>query len=70
MVADGIKGPQWSSPLPDRVLLVATYYWTNLTMRLAPLFGIRTAAVHRIIDRLGPIGTLAQPGRSTVPRRC
>jgi hypothetical protein len=37
------------------VLLVATYYRTNLTMRqLAPLFGIRTAAVHRIIDRLGP----------------
>jgi hypothetical protein len=54
-VADGRPGRQWCLPLADRVLLVATYYRTNLTMRqLAPLFGIKTAAVHRIIDRLGP----------------
>jgi hypothetical protein len=60
LVTDGIKGRQWSLPLPDRVLLVATYYRTNLTMRqLAPLFGIKTASVHRIIDRLGPFLALA-----------
>lgn len=53
--ADGRPGRQWCLPLADRVLLVATYYRTNLTMRqLAPLFGIKTAAVHRIIDRLSP----------------
>jgi len=33
-------GRPWCLPLPDRVLLVAVYYRTNLTMRqLAPLFG-------------------------------
>ncbi len=32
-VADGVNGRQWSLPLADRVLLVATYYRTNLTMR-------------------------------------
>ena len=51
LVADGIKGRQWSLSLADRVLLVATYYQTNLTMRqLAPLFDLKPAAVHRIID--------------------
>ena len=64
LVADGLKGRQWSLPPADRVLLVATYdranYRTNLTMRqLAALFGIRTAAVHRISDRLGPFLALA-----------
>jgi Helix-turn-helix of DDE superfamily endonuclease len=55
-------------PLADRVLLVATYYRTNLTMRqLAPLFGIRTAAVHRIIDRLGPFMALAPARRRYGP---
>jgi hypothetical protein len=59
-VTDGQPGRQWSLDLPDRVLLVAVYYRTNLTMRqLAPLFGIKTAAVHRIIDRLGPHLALA-----------
>src|SRR6266496_2893976 len=54
-VADGVPGRQWCLPLADRVLLVATYYRTNLTMRqLGPLFGVKTAAVHRIVDRLGP----------------
>ena len=33
-------GRPWCLPLADRVLLVAVYYRTNLTMRqLAPLFG-------------------------------
>ncbi|MBB1253475.1 transposase [Streptomyces sp. OF3] len=48
-------GRPWSLPLVDRVLLVAVYYRTNLTMRqLAPLFGISVAAVGRIIDRHAP----------------
>ena len=68
LVADGIKGRQWSLPLADRVLLVATYNRTNLTMRqLAPLFGIKTAAVHRIIDRLGPFLALAPARRKYGP---
>lgn len=54
-IIDGRPGRQWCLPLADRVLLVATYYRTNLTMRqLAPLFGIKTAAVHRIIKGLSP----------------
>lgn len=32
-VADGANGRQWPLPLADRVLLVATCYRTNLTMR-------------------------------------
>jgi hypothetical protein len=44
-VADGRACRQWSLPLADRVLLVACYYRTNLTMRqIAPLFGIKHAA--------------------------
>ncbi|KOV05213.1 transposase, partial [Streptomyces sp. XY511] len=43
-------GRPWCLPLADRVLLVAVYYRTNLTMRqLAPLFGISPATVCRII---------------------
>jgi hypothetical protein len=35
------RGRPWSLPLEDRVLLVAAYWRTNLTLRqLAPLFGI------------------------------
>ncbi|MFB7147892.1 MULTISPECIES: transposase family protein [Streptomyces] len=49
-------GRPWCLPLADRVLLVAVYYRTNLTMRqLAPLFGISPATVCRIIHRLGPL---------------
>jgi hypothetical protein len=41
--------------LPDRVLLVAAYWRTNLTMRqIGPLFGISHSAVHRVIDTVGP----------------
>jgi hypothetical protein len=48
-------GRPWSLPLPDRVLLVAAYWRTNLTLRqLAPLFGISKSAADRIIDDLGP----------------
>jgi hypothetical protein len=30
-IADGRPGRQWALPLADRVLLVATYWRTNLT---------------------------------------
>ncbi|MDQ0688918.1 hypothetical protein QFZ56_007881 [Streptomyces achromogenes] len=42
--------------MEDRVLLVAAYWRTNLTLRqLAPLFGISKSAAGRIIDRVGPL---------------
>ncbi|GAA3164551.1 hypothetical protein GCM10010451_10820 [Streptomyces virens] len=42
-------------PLEDRVLLVAAYWRTNLTLRqLAPLIGVSKLAADRIIDHLGP----------------
>lgn len=41
-------GQPWCLSLPDRVLLVAVYYRTNLAMRqFAPLFGISPATVCR-----------------------
>ncbi|WP_306324368.1 MULTISPECIES: transposase, partial [unclassified Streptomyces] len=49
------RGRPWSLSLEDRVLLVATYWRTNLTLRqLAPLFGISKSAASRIVDHLGP----------------
>ncbi|MEU7488101.1 transposase family protein [Streptomyces sp. NPDC042319] len=49
-------GRPWRLPLPERVLLVAVYYRTNLTMRqLAPLFSVSSATVCRVIQRLGPL---------------
>ncbi|MFF6877995.1 transposase [Streptomyces sp. NPDC012474] len=49
------KGRPWSLPLEDRVLLVAAYWRTNLTLRqLAPLFGVSKSAADRIIHHLGP----------------
>ncbi|GHF27212.1 hypothetical protein GCM10010218_05190 [Streptomyces mashuensis] len=64
-------GRPWALALEDRVLLVAMYCRTNLTMRqLAPLFGISPAAVGRIISRHGPLLALApgkrKPGRHQV----
>lgn len=57
------KGRPWSLPLEDRVLLVAAYWRTNLTLRqLAPLFGISKSAAVRIIGHLGPLLAL-QPRR-------
>lgn len=50
------RGRPWSLPLEDRILLVAAYWRTNLTLRqLAPLFGISKSAADRIINRLGPL---------------
>ncbi|WP_329212559.1 transposase [Streptomyces sp. NBC_01708] len=49
------RGRPWSLPLEDRILLVAAYWRTNLTLRqLAPLFGVSKSAADRIIDHLGP----------------
>jgi hypothetical protein len=50
-----LKGRPWSLGFEDRVLLVTTYWRTNLTMRqLAALFGISKSAADRIIDDLAP----------------
>lgn len=60
VIADGRRGRPWSLQLPDRVLLVATYWRTNLTMRqIGPLFGVSHSAAHRIIDTLNPLLALA-----------
>lgn len=41
--------------LVDRVLLVAAYWRTNLTLRqLAPLFGVSKSAADGVIHDLGP----------------
>ncbi|XVV38306.1 transposase [Streptomyces sp. CA-100214] len=75
------RGRPWSLPLEDRVLLVAAYWRTNLTLRqLAPLFGISKSAAGRIIDRLAPLlalrprlrfrkGTVLIVGGTLVPTR-
>lgn len=50
-----LKGRPWKLGFADRVLLVATYWRTNLTMRqIAALFGTSKSAACRIIDDLGP----------------
>ncbi|MEU6847466.1 transposase [Streptomyces sp. NPDC046716] len=50
------RGRPWGLPFEDRILLVAAYWRTNLTMRqIAPLFGISKSAADRIIDHLGPL---------------
>jgi hypothetical protein len=58
------KGRPWSLSLEDRVLLVAAYWRTHLTLRqLAPLFGVSKSAADRIIDHLGPALALQQRKR-------
>lgn len=57
------KGRPWRLTLEDRILLVAAYWRTNLTLRqLAPLFGVSKSAANRIIGQLGPSLAL-QPRR-------
>ncbi|GIJ81470.1 transposase family protein [Micromonospora phaseoli] len=59
-IADGRPGRQWALDLADRVLLVAVYWRTSLTMRqIGPLFGVSHSAAHRVIDTLGPLLVLA-----------
>ncbi|MGW2288033.1 transposase [Streptomyces phaeochromogenes] len=51
----GGRGRPWKLSLENRVLLVAAYWRTNLTMRqLAPLFGVSKSAADRVIGHLGP----------------
>ncbi|MEU8951295.1 transposase [Streptomyces sp. NPDC048489] len=58
-------GRPWCLPLADRVLLVAVYYRTNLTMRqLAPLFNISPATVCRVVQRLRPLPAIEPASRS------
>ncbi|MEU6603369.1 transposase [Streptomyces flaveolus] len=60
-------GRPWCLPLAERVLLVAVYYRTNLTMRqLAPLFGCSPATVCRVIQRLRPL-LAREPAPGPVP---
>jgi hypothetical protein len=48
-------GHPWGLALADRVLLVAAYWRTNLTVRqLAPLFGVSKSTAARVIADLGP----------------
>jgi DDE superfamily endonuclease/Helix-turn-helix of DDE superfamily endonuclease len=66
-IADGRPGRPWALDLSDRVLLVAAYWRTNLTMRqLGPLFGVSHSAAHRVIDTLGPLLALAPVRRRPV----
>ncbi len=66
-IADGRPGRPWALDLPDRVLLVAVYWRTNLTMRqIGPLFGVSHSAAHRVIDTLGPLLALAPVRRRRV----
>jgi Helix-turn-helix of DDE superfamily endonuclease/Transposase DDE domain len=59
-IADADRAGSGALPLEDRVLLVAVYRRTNLTMRqVGPLFGISHAAAHRVIDTIGPLLALA-----------
>ncbi|MET7356446.1 transposase [Streptomyces mirabilis] len=57
------KGRPWSLPLEDRVLLVAAYWRTNLTLRQLALLGVSKSAADRIIDHLGPTLALQQRRR-------
>lgn len=50
------RGRPWGLPLEDRVLLVTTYWRTNLMLRqLAPLFGVSKSATDRVVRHLGPL---------------
>jgi hypothetical protein len=52
---DAGPGRRWALGFPDRVLMLALAYRTNLTMeQLASLFGVSDSTVHRVIDRLAP----------------
>ncbi|MET8168542.1 transposase family protein [Streptomyces sp. NPDC005329] len=64
------RGRPWRLPLEDRVLMVATYWRTNLTLRqVAPLFGISKSAADRILDHLAPLLAISparRPRKDTV----
>lgn len=61
-------GRRWGLPLEDRVLLVAAYYRTNLTLRqLAVLFDISKSAAGRVVDHLSPYLALSPVKRRHQP---
>ncbi|MFG2639199.1 transposase family protein, partial [Streptomyces sp. NPDC048362] len=58
------RGRPWRLPLEDRVLLVATYSRTNLTLRqVAPSFGVSKSAADRILDHLAPLPAISPARR-------
>ncbi|MEU4926989.1 transposase family protein [Streptomyces yokosukanensis] len=60
-----LRGRPWSLPLAERVLMIAVYFRTNLTMRqLGPLFGVSSSTVCRAIRQLGPLLALEPVSRS------
>ena len=62
-----LKGRPWGLAFEDRVLLVTTYWRTNLTIRqIAALFGTSKSAAGRIIDDLAPKLAL-QPRKRYAP---
>lgn len=64
------RGRPWRLPLADRVLLVAVYWRTDLTLRqVAPLFGVSKSAADRVLDHLAPLLAIAparRPRKDTV----
>jgi len=61
------RGRPWRLPLADRVLLVAAYWRSDLTLRqVAPLFGVSKSAAERVLAQLAPLLAIS-PGRR--PRR-
>ncbi len=64
------RGRPWRLSLEDRVLLVATYWRTNLTLRqVAPRFGVSKSAADRILDHPSPLLAISparRPRKDTV----
>ncbi|RSS60598.1 transposase family protein, partial [Streptomyces sp. WAC06614] len=57
-------GRPWALPVEDRVLMVAAYWRTDLTLRrIGPLFGVSKSAADRVIDRTAPFLALAPADR-------
>jgi len=62
------RGRRWGLSLADRVLLIAVYYRTNLTLRqVALLFAISKSAAGRVVDHLGPYLALSPVTRRHSP---
>lgn len=63
-------GRPWRLCLEDRVLLVATYWRTNLTLpQVAPLFGISKSTAARVLNHLAPLPAISparRPRQDTV----
>jgi hypothetical protein len=64
------RGRPWRLPLENRVLLVATYWRINLTLRqVAPLSGISESAADLVLDHLAPLLAISparRPRKDTV----